>query len=137
MHEIPTEVKRVKSVNLQSSAAATLNGASSDASGFATAMAEIDVGTIDASTTVDAKVQESDDGSAWSDITGAAITQLVAADDDKQRTINIRSLDTRKKYLRIVIVVGGSNNAVVAGALLLGGPHRYTSRPAMTADVNV
>ena len=73
----------------------------------------------------DAKLQDSADGSTgWADVTGAAVTQMAA--DDEEQTVDV-NLKMVKRYLRVVRVVaftGGSTPAwAVAETLVLGGPH--------------
>ncbi len=84
-----------------------------DMSKFGTAMALVKVGQLGASATVDAKLEQAQDGSGTGakDITGKAITQLTQAggDDDKQAIINLRAeeLDVNNGFThgRLVITV--------------------------------
>lgn len=68
------------------------------------------VGVIGSSGTVDAVVQESDDGSNnWTDVPGtgpsskAAITQIVASDGSDRIAVSCQG---RKRYLRLRLAIG-------------------------------
>lgn len=92
-------------------------------------------GTLGTNATIDFKVQESADGSTWSDLSGKAITQLTDAgtDDDKQAIVEVAAdeMSSGKRYLRGVLTVGtaASDAAVIAVA----GDHRY--EPASDYDL--
>jgi len=79
----------------------------------------IGVGQTD--TTVDAKIQESDDGSSWSDVPDAAITQIAADGDNSEVEITVDLTPAaRKRYLKCLITVGnGTNGAALAVWCLL------------------
>jgi hypothetical protein len=111
-------------VPLQSSGAAVVSGTAVDVSLYKDVLGIVSVGTIDASTTVNAKLQESDDGSAWSDVAGEAIEEL-GADDDDQIATKLkyrRHAGSAKKYARINVTVAGSGNALIAAHLIAGNP---------------
>jgi hypothetical protein len=76
-------------------------------------------GTVD--TTTDAKLQECDtSGGTYADITGAAITQLSATDDDKIAAIEVDLTKLRKRYLKPVITAGdGTTGCYVAAVIIL------------------
>ena len=86
---ISMNVKIQQYVNPQSQAAATFNGAGVDTSGFNTAQFLINLGVIAGGQTFDAKVQESDDNSTWSDVAGAAIPQVGDTGDDTLHIIEL------------------------------------------------
>lgn len=80
---------------------------------FQRALGEIDVGVFGASATVDAKFQQAQDGSGTGakDITGKAITQLLAAGGNgRQAFINIADTDLDSvngfSYVQLSITVG-------------------------------
>lgn len=114
--------------------AATTNGATIDTLGFGDGMAIVTVGATTGSPssfTVDAKVQESSAANFASptDITGAAITQVVAAAKTAEIKIPMsRIRAASKRYVRVVItttVTGGSSPTVAIGSvILLGNPER-------------
>jgi len=85
----------------------------------------INTGTLGASATVDAKLQQASDssGTGAKDITGKAITQIVkATGDNKQAVINLRAeeldINNAFSYVRLSITVGTA--ASVLGANLIG-----------------
>lgn len=77
--------------------------------------------------TVDMKVQESvnADGSAASDVTDAAITQIAAAGDNVLCVISVRKETLTKRYVGVLVTQGagtnGSNDAVLAQAYRKAG----------------
>ena len=71
----------------------------------------LNAGTVGAGpSTVDVKVQESsDDGvaDAWADVTGAAFTQVVAANDNTVYMGHL-NMNSREAYVRVVVVVAAN-----------------------------
>jgi hypothetical protein len=96
---------------------ATANSAAIDMSKFHEAMFILLLGSVDSTT--DCKIQESADGSTnWGDISGKAITQLGAADDNKQAVINLKTSEMTKRYARAVVTSGnGTTNLLALVAL--------------------
>ncbi len=98
---------------------------------FGAIMAVIMAGTLGASATVDAKLEQATDssGTGTKDISGKAITQLTQAgtDSDKQAIINCRSdeLDVNNSFthVRLSITVGTATSD--GGGLILGFDGRY------------
>jgi hypothetical protein len=90
------------------------------------------VGTVSGTTpTCDVKLQESDDGSTnWTDITGAAFTQ-VKASDARQWVQALRS----KRYVRALATIAGTMPSfalaveLVGQAKVVGTGGGYTSSP--------
>lgn len=134
---ISTDVKIQQYINPQSQAAATFDGAGVDTSGFNTAQFLINLGVIAVGQTFDAKVQESDDNSTWTDVTGAAIPQVPDDGDDTLRIIELRSLLGKKKFLRCEYVIAGAGNLLVAMSVLLGRPHGIQPAPVQVPTVAV
>ena len=136
-HSISTDVKTQQHINPVSQAAATVNGTGVDTSGFNTAQFLINLGVIAAGQTVDAKVQESDDNSTWTNVTGAAIPQVPDTGDDTLRIIELRSLAGRKKFLRMELVVAGAGATLVAVSVLLGRAHGIQPAPVQVPTAAV
>ncbi len=65
--------------------------------------------------TLDVKLQESDDNSTFTDIPGAAFTQLTAAGSEEI------GVQTNKRYLRAVATIGGSTPSFTFAVLLIAG----------------
>lgn len=107
-------------------AAGTVTSGWVKASNFQSMMAIIMAGTLGASATLDAKIEQASDsgGTGAKDLSGAAITQLTQAgtDSDKQAVINFRAddLDINNgfEYVRVSMTVATATSD--AGALLLG-----------------
>lgn len=61
------------------------------------------------------KVQESDDDSTWSDVSGAALTTLPGNTDDGKLfgILVTRGKTAHKRYLRLVYTHGGSGSATL------------------------
>lgn len=75
----------------------------------------VSCGTVSGTTpTLDLKIQESDDNSNWSDITGATFTQLTAAGREE---IHFKS---NKRYIRAVATIGGTTPSFTFSVVLLG-----------------
>ena len=127
MRNIFDEARSKPSVRPVSQAAGAVNGAAVDAKGYDSGLAIVEMGVATGSPTaqtVDAKIQESADGSTgWADVSGASITQQTA--DDKSAQIRVDDLEnSRQRYLRLVITVGftgGSTPAIpIVGNIVLG-----------------
>lgn len=107
MIRLVEKAKFVNHIVPASRSAGTVDGSAIDTNGFDAVTFQIVCGDIGAGGTVDAKIQESADGSTnWADITGAAITQLGATDDNKLPTIDVAvgGRANRKRYLRAEVV---------------------------------
>lgn len=81
----------------------TQNGASIDLKGLnrPESVALLFVGQFPASATLSLKVQESDDNSTWSDVSGTTVALTTASCDDKVLVGTLRTRG-RKRYLRAV-----------------------------------
>jgi hypothetical protein len=97
-------LKAVVGLKADNWAAGTQNGTGIDRLGFEEALVILNAGINGTSGTVNAKVQESDDNSTFTDITGAAFAQVTESNDD---TIYIGRINLigRKRYIRCVAVV--------------------------------
>jgi hypothetical protein len=107
---------------------------------FASLMAVVQAGTLGASATLDAKLEQATDssGTGAKDVTGKAITQLTQAgsDSDKQAVINCgqENLDVANNFdhVRLSMTVGTATSDV--GAVLLGFDAAYA--PASDNDAS-
>lgn len=109
-----------------SQGAGTVSTGYVDASKFAQLLALIDVGAMTATSTVDAKFQQATDntGTGVKDVTGKAITQLLAAGgNNRQVQIDLRDeqLDVTNgfRFVRLTVTVAAAASllsAVVFGA---------------------
>jgi hypothetical protein len=75
--------------------------------------------TSGTSPTLDVKIQESDDNSTYSDITGAAFTQLTAAGGER---ILVRN--RTKRYVRALGTIGGSSTPTFTYSVLICAPKK-------------
>lgn len=105
-----------------SQAAGTVTTSWVDQATYLAVMAVISVGVFGSSATVDAKLQQAQDssGTGAKDITGKAITQLLAAGgNNRQAIINMKEadLDTEGgfRYVRLSITVGTAATLIQAG----------------------
>jgi hypothetical protein len=77
---------------------------------FLRAMFLLNVGAFGVAATVDMKLQESNDSTfavGTTDITGAVLTQLLAAGgDNKMATIEVKVSQLTKRYVRALVTVG-------------------------------
>lgn len=70
-------------------------------------------------TSVDSKLQESADGSTgWTDISGAAITQLTSDETEDEVDVNLIGV---KKFIRVVTAVVATGLSGVSANVALGG----------------
>jgi len=102
---------------------ADANGTGVDTQGYENAMLVVAAGDIDLASTDETYVielEESDDNSSWSDVTGFDVT--ITADNEVDM-VRIPNLNTaRKRYLRAVLNVGGTTPSFPGTAIfLLGG----------------
>ena len=113
-----------------------------DMGNFEAILATVYAGTLGASATLDAKLQQATDGSGAGakDITGKAITQLVkATDDDKQAIIECRSeeLDVANSFTHVRLVVTVGTAASDASATIHGVVARYMATNLSTVAERV
>jgi len=108
----------------------TIIGSYVDAVGWQRLAFLLGVGATD--TTVDAKVQESNNHVSWSDVVGAAITQILGTGDNSEVEIDVDlTADGRKRYYRLLVTVG----AGAAGAVLAAWAILSLYDPQAAADV--
>jgi uncharacterized phiE125 gp8 family phage protein len=67
-----------------------------------TAVVNLNAGTVGGGGTVDAKIQESDDGTTWTDVTSGAFTQVTAANDN---AVQEKAYTGTRRYIRVVAKV--------------------------------
>ena len=115
----------------------TVNGAGVNVQGVDEALIHLMLGTLVTASTIDVKVQESDDNSTFSDITGAVFAQKTQAggDSDKEFVGRI-NLVGAKKFIRIVSVVAAAvaNNACAIELILGPGTAAGTVNPPTAAQ---
>jgi hypothetical protein len=106
-------------VNPASVAVGTADSGGIDLQKFKRATFVIAVGSVGAAGTVDAKLQESTDGVTFTDLAGTnvSITQITAS--NKQATLEVRSDQITKRYVRCRSTVGV--NAVLLCVVAIGG----------------
>jgi len=73
------------------------------------------VGTDDE--TLDVKIQSSSDNSTWSDISGAAFTQVTTSASLQKIKINI---DAQTKYIRAVATIAGTSPSAKCSVHMIG-----------------
>jgi len=118
-------------VPVNRTSAEAVNGTTVAKGDYDAVLAHCPTGAIGASTQGDFKLQESDDDSTWTDISGAAAVQLGASDDDKSPTIDTR---LTKKYVRAVHTVTGTGG-ICAGVVLQF--YRAKSLPVTNSPASV
>ena len=102
----------------------TTNGTGVDTLGFGNAMVLLEVGAVTGtSPTMDVKLQDSPDNSTFTDISGATLTQVTAA--NKSQTLSV-NLDGKARYIRAVATIAGTSPSFTAGCeILLGKGEDY------------
>lgn len=124
-------VKTVKGIPVTNASAGAINGAAIDRQGFLSCelwhAAGAATGTP-TSRTVDAKLQDSADGSTgWADYNpdgagSGAAAQLTANDTEARKAVNLASAKRWIRVVETVAFVGGTSPAIpVAAAVVLGG----------------
>jgi hypothetical protein len=106
-------------VNPVSAAVGTSDSGKIDMQLFRRAIFFIEVGAVGAAGTVDAKLQESTDGTTFTDLAGTnvAITQITTA--NKQASLECRAGQLTKRYVRCRLTIGA--NAVLVACVAVGG----------------
>lgn len=98
---------------------ADANGTGIDTKGYNSAKAVIAAGDIDLTTTDETyafKIQDSADNSTFADVSG--LTTTVTA-DDQVKNIRIEGLGTSiKRYIRVVLDVGGTSPSIPCSAVV-------------------
>jgi len=131
--QVAPDLKAAQTIRPQSIGAGTLNGLAVDTAGYDEAIVVLDAGTFTTGT-LDAKVQESADGSSgWVDIAGAAFAQVTSTTDDSIYVGTIRMEGSRLRYLRVVAVVATAA-CLAAAQIHLGKP---VAMPAQSMAFNV
>ncbi len=106
---------------LSGGAIGATNGASLDTKGMEQCTVIVQVGVVIATGTLDVKIQDSPDDSAWADLPGAVFTQITDTGDGSvvMGKIKCNQISTRvERYLRVVGTVGTA--VAEYGAILLG-----------------
>jgi hypothetical protein len=128
--------KACLSLEPKSLSAATTNGTGVDCKDFDEALIVAMYGVAAANAESDITVEESDDNSSFTAITGAAFTQVVTAGDQVLRTGRV-DLRKHKRYLRMVNSGDGSNAVLVAGAIVLMSPKTGPASAETANDFSV
>jgi hypothetical protein len=121
----------VGSIDPDAYAAGTYTTGWIDMSKFFSVLAVVMAGTLGASATLDAKIQQAQDsgGTGAKDISGLAITQLTqaGADSNKQALVNVMQSDLDRAnnfaFVRLSMTIGTA--ASDAGGVVLGLDPRY------------
>lgn len=122
-----------------SQAAATVTTAWVKAADFHQLLAQLDVGALGASATVDAKLEQATDssGTGVKDVTAGAITQLTKADSDDNKLVLINlnpqklDVDNDFDYVRLSVTVAVA--ACLIAARIYGLNPRYGIAAHITA----
>lgn len=114
----------------QSLSATTLLTGKVDRTQIARAQWRLLVGAVAAGATVNMKLQESDDDISYTDVAGAAITELDDADDDVSAVIEVDCdwAVLSKRYLKVLVTtaVGAALVAVDTWGIIRGLPQAET-----------
>lgn len=126
MRRLGEEVKVVEGVapqviSVDASSTVTVEGSTIDTKDFGDSVVFLDAGAFTGAGTLDCKLQESADGSTWTDISGADFTELTGA--GHQELSEILDKD-RKRYVRgyftFTDTSGSANKVPVALVFVLG-----------------
>ena len=115
-----------------SQGAGTVTSGAVDMSKFHRTIFALMVGNIGGAGTVDAKLQQSANGSSgWTDVTGSNITTVTASNKIVTLEIRYDQLTAGQRYVRLSVTVG--TNAVLIAALAVGG--EAVQKPASANDI--
>jgi len=109
-----TDTKRAVAMQPRSSSASTTNGFTIDARDFKDVVFTALITSIGAATTFTFKLQDSDDGTTWADVAGAALPALLDATvvNDVSPSIKYRRhAGGAKRFVRCVVIIAGTNSA--------------------------
>ena len=113
LHDLPSvavlAASVVPKVVTATETGSTVDLLQADGAGFAI----LSVGAIASGTTVGGKVQESADGSTWSDITGGAFDDIVAANG----LTSVR-FERAERYVRGIVTIAGSSPSAAVCAVV-------------------
>jgi len=107
-------------------AAYSLEGAAVDVSAAGEVVAELSAGTCGSGGTVDAKLQDSEDGSDWDDVTDGDFTQVTEANDNANFKV---AYEGNRQYVRVV--------ATVVGAACVFGVNIVMHSPVNDEDASI
>ena len=103
-------------------ATSTQNGTGVDTLGYNSASVALEVGTVSGTTpTLDVKIQDSADNSAFADVTGLTFTQVTASNNSQVLRIEGLNTTTRRRYLRAVGTIAGTSPSFDIGVSILLG----------------
>ena len=127
--KLSEELAVLATIDPASQSAGTVITSYVDASQYFSLLALIDVGVFGSSATVDAKLRQATDssGTGVKDITGKAITQLLAAGgNNRQAMINMKvsDLDTENAFRYVCLSITIGTAATLVSAALIGGNAR-------------
>jgi len=117
------QLEVVAAIPPQSTAVSTVNGSDHDMEKVGEFIVEANIGTVDASTTLDIKLQDApDDGAGaagtYADLTGAVFTQMDPTNDVAMWTGRV--VTPTRKWVRAVAVIGGAGSAEFAVSFIKG-----------------
>lgn len=127
-HDSGAYLKAVSAIDPQASAAATVNGNTVDRTGFTSGKLVVQTGATTGSPTavsVVVKLQESADGSTWSDVSPAVSTTVGAVNSASEVNVDLSGLQNNVRAVATVSFTGGTSPTVnFASSLVLGGDDR-------------
>lgn len=119
MRDLKSNIDAVTGLASADNTDTEVTGATVDLQGFDAVAFVVEVGTITGAGTVTPKLEESDDGSTWSDVASAEVVGefTALATDTNQKA----SYNGGKRYVRCSTVVAGVVSAATYGILNIKG----------------
>lgn len=103
-------------------ATSTATGTGVDTLGYNSAAVALEVGAVSGtSPTLDVKIQDSADNSAFADVAGLTFTQVTASNNSQILRIEGLNTATRRRYLRAVGTIAGTSPSFAFGVEILLG----------------
>jgi len=137
MDYLSQNCKVVNAVVPSAGAVANLTPVEVDARGFSRAMFIVSTGAAVALATFDVKVQKAATaGGALADVTGAGLTQVLAATGASKTFLIDVTVDVAKPYMKITGAVGTQTMANAVTCILYNGSGTYPKSDASTETLN-
>ena len=126
VHNMGAYIKAVKGHSPKNASSETINGAAIERTDFKSCKLHAACGAASGSPTaqaVDSKLQQSVTGSgAWTDITGAAVTQMIADDGEEFVDVDLGGVENYIRVVTVILLTAGTTPAIaVAAEVTLGG----------------
>jgi hypothetical protein len=123
MRDLASNISVAESIRPAVNSAATVTGQTVDCRGFDSAAAVVTVGAIASSGNVTVKLQDSDNGSDWDDVTAANLVGTFPAALLTNTAFDVGYIGG-KRYVRAFGTLNSGTSVAYSVAIVRGNPHR-------------